>query len=138
MLRKTVTALELIVIGFFLIMGVVVFANRNKPTRLDYPAASVVSAPLPLPPDTPRTRQKPRDFSPSTQRLFDSLVLVKDRSKSKRFSNRAQAMLDSAMQVESAGFFQQHLNAARPGLQWHVDKITADWGGLVKTDSELR
>jgi len=126
MFRKAVTAVELVVIGFLLVMGVVVFANRNKPQRLAYPAATVVRAPLPLPADTPRTKQAATDFSRSTQRLLDSLILEKDKSKSKRFSPRAQALIDSAMKVESARFFQQHPRTSNSAMQWHVEKITAD------------
>jgi hypothetical protein len=117
MLRKTVTLLELIVIGFLLVMGVVVFANRSKPQPLVYPAAAVVRAALPLPPDTPRTKQTVPDFSRSTQRLLDSLILKKDKSKSKRFSRCAQALIDSAMQVESVWFFQQHPRTKHPAMQ---------------------
>jgi hypothetical protein len=48
MSRKTLTLIKLLVISFFLIVGIILWARRNEPKTLVYPASSVIRAPLPL------------------------------------------------------------------------------------------
>ena len=147
MARKAVTVIELIIIGYSLIMGVYVYADRNTVHQTpQYPANKVHIGPL-VPPataivDTPWQQKKTRvvplessEFSASTKRLLDSLITQREKRRPKGgpFLPAEQRLMDSAMAVKSNEFFRSH-PASRPrGVQLHGVVVELDSTHIQKS-----